>query len=132
APYFGRVIRAGTFSPMIGHLFAWVWAGLAIHALVLYYAAMAASRRLAEDKQTGALELVLSTPTSERSISRGLWMAYARKMFFPATMAILVHLFFLWLGLSMFLLDPPWTKIPKGTNVPTLLWHVLFDLSFAG
>jgi hypothetical protein len=41
------------------------------------------SQRLAEDKQTGALELILSTPTTERTISRGLWMAYGRRMLFP-------------------------------------------------
>src|SRR5437762_5106546 len=97
---------------MIGHLFAWGWAAAAIHALVLYYAAMAASRRLAEDKQTGALELVLSTPTSERSISRGLWMAYGRRMFFPATVAILVHFFFIWQGATMVLLEAPSLRLP--------------------
>ena len=43
---------------------------------MLYYAAMTASQRLAEDKETGALELILSTPTTERTISRGLWLAY--------------------------------------------------------
>ena len=69
---------------MVGHLFAWVWTGLAIHALVFYYGATVASQRLAEDKQSGALELILSTPATERSISRGLWLAYGRRMFFPA------------------------------------------------
>ena len=76
---------------MVGYLFAWLWTGLAIHALVLYYAAMSASQRLAEDKQTGALELILCTPTTERTISRGLWLAYGRKMLFPALLAVLVH-----------------------------------------
>ena len=107
APFFGRVMRAGTASPVLGHLFAWLWTGLAIHALVLYYAAMSASQRLAEDKQTGALELILSTPTTERTISRGLWLAYARKMLFPALLAVLVHVFFIWMCLVMATLDPP-------------------------
>ena len=91
APFFGRVMGAGAASPVLGYLFAWLWTGLAIHALVLYYAAMSASQRLAEDKQTGALELILCTPTTERTISRGLWLAYARKMLFPALLAVLVH-----------------------------------------
>ncbi len=91
APYFARTMGAGMVNPMLGYLFAWLWTGLAIHALVLYYAAMSASQRLAEDKQTGALELVLCTPTTERTISRGLWLAYARKMLFPALLAVLVH-----------------------------------------
>ncbi len=107
APFFGRVMGAGIFSPVVGYLFAWLWTGLAIHALVLYYAAMSASQRLAEDKQTGALELLLSTPITERTISRGLWLAYARKMLFPALLAVLVHGFFIWMLLVMMTLDPP-------------------------
>lgn len=132
APYFGRSMRAGTFSPMVGHLFAWMWAGLAIHALVLYYAAMIASRRLGEDKQTGALELVLSTPTSERSISRGLWMAYGRSMFFPATIAILIHFFFIWQGATMAVMDPPSAKLPPGTTPRELLWQALLNRPVGG
>ena len=75
APFCGRMMRAGAEAPVSGYVFAWLWNGLAIHALVLYYAAMSASQRLAEDKQTGALELILCTPTTERTISRGLWLA---------------------------------------------------------
>ena len=87
APFFGRTFRAGMASPVIGLMFAWLWTGLAIHALVLYYAATTAAQRLAEDKQTGALELLLCTPITERTLSRGLWLAYARKLLFPALLA---------------------------------------------
>ena len=114
APYFGRVIRAGTASPMAGHLFAWFWAGLAIHALVLYYAATVASHRLAEDKQTGALELILSSPTTERFISRGLWLAYARRLLFPVLIALLAHLFFVWQGATMCVLESLLRDISRG------------------
>jgi hypothetical protein len=132
APFFARVLRGGIFTAMLGHLMAWLWAGISFHVLVLYFAAMAASRRLAEDKEAGALELVLSTPTSEASIGHGLWMAYARRMFFPGTVAILVHFFFLWQGATMFVLDAPGTKLPPGTTVTSLMWHVLFNLPLAG
>ena len=54
-----------------------------------------------EDKQTGALELILSTPTSERAIARGLWLAYGRKMFFPMLIALLVSCFFVWQIVTM-------------------------------
>ncbi len=132
APYFGRVMRAGTFTMMVGHLFAWLWAALLIHALVLYYGAMVASQRLAEDKQTGALELVLSTPTSVRSISRGLWMAYGRRMLFPAIVAILAHLFFIWQGLIMAVLDPPTPRIPAGTTPGSIFWAALLNRPIGG
>src|SRR5438034_1318866 len=55
ALFFGTGLAGVGLSPMVGHLFAWLWTGLAIHALVLYYGAIGASPRLAEDKQNGAL-----------------------------------------------------------------------------
>jgi ABC-type transport system involved in multi-copper enzyme maturation permease subunit len=130
-PFFGRVMRAGTYSSVIGQLFAWFWTGLTIHALVLYYAAMSASQRLAEDKQTGALELILSTPTSEQTISRGLWMAYGRKMFFPALVAVLVHLYFLWQCLIMATLEPP-GLIPPGATTREIFWSALLNQPLRG
>jgi hypothetical protein len=131
APFFARVMRAGTYSPVVGHLFAWLWTGLLIHVLVLYYAAMTASQRLAEDKQTGALELILSTPTTERTIARGLWLAYARKMFFPVLLAVLVHLFFIWQCLMMATLDPP-GQLPLGATPSEIFWSALLDQPLRG
>jgi ABC-type transport system involved in multi-copper enzyme maturation permease subunit len=130
-PFFGRVMNAGTVSPVLGHMFAWLWTGLAIHALVLYYAAMSASQRLAEDKQTGALELLLITPITERTISRGLWLAYARKMLFPAVLAVLVHGFFIWIVLVMITLDPP-GRIALGATPGQIFWSALLDQPLRG
>jgi ABC-type Na+ efflux pump permease subunit len=120
----------GAASPLVALLFVWLWSGLAFHALVLYYAAMVASERLAEDKHTGALELVLSTPVSERTISRGLWLAYARRMFFPGVVAVFFHLFFVWLAAVALVMDPP-SRLPEITP-SQLLWHALFNLPVAG
>ena len=131
APFFGRVMRAGTASPVLGHMFAWLWTGLAIHALVLYYAAMSASQRLAEDRQTGALELILCSPITERTISRGLWLAYARKMLFPALLAVLVHGFFIWTVLVMMTLDPP-ARITLSATPSELFWSALLDQPLRG
>jgi hypothetical protein len=131
APFFGRMMGAGTASPVVGYLFAWLWTGLAIHALVLYYAAMSASQRLAEDKQTGALELLLITPITERTISRGLWLAYARKMLFPALLAVLVHGFFIWMLLVMMTLDPP-ARIALGATPGQIFWSALLDQPLRG
>ena len=131
APFFGRLMGAGSGNPVPGYLFSWVWAGLAIHALVLYYAAMSASQRLAEDKQSGALELILSTPITERAFSRGLWLAYARKMFFPALLAVLVHLFVIWILLVMATLEPP-GLVPTGLTPGEIFWGALLNQPIRG
>ncbi|HLH56288.1 MAG TPA: ABC transporter permease [Verrucomicrobiae bacterium] len=133
APYFARTTAAtgSTAKSVLGHLFAWLWAGGTIHALVLYYAANTASQRLAEDKEAGALELILSTPTTERTIFRGLWLAYVRKMMFPAILAVLVHCFFIWQILVMAVLDPP-GQIPPGTTPGQLFWSGLLDRPLGG
>jgi ABC-type transport system involved in multi-copper enzyme maturation permease subunit len=131
APFFGRTMGSGAEAPVAGYVFAWLWTGLAIHALVLYYAAMSASQRLAEDRQTGALELLLSTPITERTISRGLWLAYARKMLFPALLAVLVHWFFIWMFLVLMTLDPP-GRIALGARAGELFWSALLDQPLRG
>jgi ABC-type transport system involved in cytochrome c biogenesis permease component len=124
-PFFEGVVGRETFAPMLGSLLAWLWTSMAVHCLVFYYAAMVASQRLAEDKQTGALEMILCTPTTERSISRGLWLAYARRLVFPASVAILTHAFFIWQCMIMALLDPP-GNLPAGAVSPgKFFWAIV-------
>lgn len=130
-PYFGRTIRAGSIGPVIGHMLAWLFTGLAMHALALYYAAAAASQRLAEDKQTGALELILCTPASERAVARGLWLAYGRKMFFPVIVAVLVHGYFIWMVANAMALEPR-GLLPISFTPGELLWAALLDEPIRG
>jgi ABC-type transport system involved in cytochrome c biogenesis permease component len=126
-PFFGRVVAGESYAPMLGSLLAWLWTGMAMHVLVFYYAAMVASQRLAEDKQTGALEMILCTPTTERSISRGLWLAYARRLAFPASVAILTHAFFIWQCMIMALLDPPGNLTPGAVSPGEFFWAILWN-----
>jgi len=130
-PFFGNVLPAGTFKALIGHIFAWLWTGIALHMLTLYHAAAAASQRLAEDRHTGALELVLATSTNERTISRGLWLAYWRRMFYPMLLVTLVHIYFIWQGAFMFTIEPI-ERIPEGTTPGELLWAALTYGSIRG
>jgi hypothetical protein len=67
APLFGRATGGGTASPVLGHLFAWLWAGLAIHALVLYYAAMSASQRWRGQTNGRPGLLLITRPRNEPS-----------------------------------------------------------------
>ena len=131
APYFGRVMGGGTARLVMGLLFSWLWAGLAIHLSVFFYAAAAASRQLAEDKQSGVLELILSTPASEPVIARGLWLAYARKMLFPALVAILTHAYFTWVLVTLMVLDPP-GRLPRNVTAGEVFWCGLLGQPLRG
>lgn len=135
-PLFSRMlgIGVGPANRLVGQIFAWFWTGLVLHAIVLYYGATVAAQRVAEDKQTGALELILSTPTTERTISRGLWLAYGRRMFFPVLAAVLVHIFFLWVCATVFVCEPSFRafRAPSAVTPGVLLWHLLLNQPIPG
>lgn len=126
-PFFERVVGRESYASMLGSLLAWLWTGMAVHVLVFYYAAMVASQRLAEDKQTGALEMILCTPTTERAISRGLWLAFARRLAFPASVAILTHALFIWQCMIMALLDPPGNLVPGAVSPGEFFWAIVWN-----
>ena len=128
-PFFDRVFRSGPGS-LEGFAFSWLWLGIGMHLLVLYYAAMIASQRVAEDKQSGVFELILSTPVTEKLISRGFWLAYWRRLFFPALAVTAVHLFFIWLGATF--LKSEVDEIPKGMSVGQFLWRAFWRLPISG
>lgn len=130
-PILLKIMGTGTSRPVLAHLLAWLGAGLLIHALVLYYAAMTASQRLAEDRQTGALELILCTPISERTISRGLWLAFGRRMLFPAILAVLAHGYFIWVCMVMCTVDPP-GPLPPGATPGEIFWNALLNRPLRG
>lgn len=130
-PLFEAAVPAGAISSVVGFTFGWGVATLALHALALYYAAFVAAQRLAEDRESGSLELILSTPTSVRTISRGLWLAFARRMFFPAVVVILAQGFLLWLVVLTTLMESP-GDFPPGLTPGRLLWHLLLDQPMAG
>jgi len=65
------------------HVFACVYA---LHALVKCWIAWEASRRFAEDKRSGALELLLTTPLGSRRILSGWLMGLRRRFLGPVAM----------------------------------------------
>ena len=133
APYFASVVPGGgAMKPVFGSLIAWLITGLLIHVLTLYYAAMISSQRLAEDKHTGALELILSTPTTERDISRGLWLAFFRRMAFPALAVVCVHFYFIAQGMNAMVMDSQDLRIPRDTGAWELFWALLTGSSLGG
>lgn len=118
--------NAGWSGPLAPFTLIWFFTGLGLHALTLYYAGMVASQRVAEDRQSGALELVLCAPVSERVLARGLWLAYARRMLFPTAAATLAHLFFIWLGATLLVLVAP-AELPTGLSTAQFVWNAWLD-----
>jgi ABC-type transport system involved in multi-copper enzyme maturation permease subunit len=70
------------------------WMGVAalLHAAILLRLPIVAAERFAEDRKTGALELLVSTPLTIREILRGHWKALRRYFAGPAAIALLMHI----------------------------------------
>jgi ABC-type Na+ efflux pump permease subunit len=64
--------------------------------------ASAASQRLAEDRQNGTLELLLSTPLSVKAIVRGQWLALIKQFAWPAIAILVIDTIVYGLGKSAF------------------------------
>ncbi len=131
-PVFQNLMRREEYAAMLGSLLGWVWTVLGLHVVVLYYAAMVGSQRLAEDKQTGALEMILCTPTTERSIARGLWRAFFRRMAFPVGAVVLLHGLFIWQCLLMCELEPPGDESLRGTTATEYFRAILWNEPIRG
>lgn len=85
-----------------------LYALIAIHGTLLVRMASAASHSLAEDRKSGALELLLATSLGVRDVLKGRWMALGRQFFGPILIATIWHLFtILWMSVMS-----PFPKLP--------------------
>jgi ABC-type transport system involved in multi-copper enzyme maturation permease subunit len=84
-------------------VFAWLFCAAAIHALMILRVAIVAAERFGEDRRSGALELILSTPLSISSVLAGHWKGLRRYFAGPALIAFGVHV----MALSYFFTIPP-------------------------
>jgi ABC-type transport system involved in cytochrome c biogenesis permease component len=89
---------------------------LLVHSILKQWIAAEACHRIADDRQSGALELLLATPLSDREIIRGQWIALYWLFLKPLLVVLAVDLCFLlassketrtlWLaGISMLVFD---------------------------
>ena len=69
--------------------------GLCLHGILKFWVAAEAGKRLGEDRQAGALELVLATPLSVTEILAGQWRALARQFLPPLVAVLIIDLFLL-------------------------------------
>ena len=133
-PYFG-----GPQEPLGGFVFVWFWTTSFLHVILLFRIATLATHRFAEDRPSGALELLLSTPLSVGQILRGQWLALMRQMWGPMCAVALAHGLFIWGLIELFVVD----RMMSGTSAagvitailkyglggqPGLDWHLVFVL----
>jgi len=71
-----------------------------LNAAALSVVANAASYRLAEDRHSGALEMILSTPLSIQRIFSGVWHALALRLLPPILLILIVDCIWLFSSLS--------------------------------
>lgn len=123
--YAGRKMGGGQLEPFIGHMFCWFILSCILQTVMGYHAAACASQRLAEDKQTGALELILCTPIGDRRIFSGLWLAYARALFAPGLLTLLCHFFLMWHVATAFMLERHGMSPDLPKSAGAIIWMAL-------
>lgn len=75
-------------------------AGLVLNILMKGWVAAETGRRFAEDRQAGALELLLCTPLELKDLFRGQWLALRRQFLGPLVCVLALFLLFLFLTLQ--------------------------------
>jgi hypothetical protein len=70
---------------------AWFLAGCLLHLFFLAFLASFACQQLAEDRRSGALELIVATPLSVSRILRGQWFSLVRRGTGPMLAIVLVN-----------------------------------------
>jgi ABC-type Na+ efflux pump permease subunit len=76
----------------------YLFTAVSLHSLMKLWMAFEASRQFGEDRRTGALELLLSTPLQVEQILRGQWRALVAQFGLPCAVICLVDVTFLSLG----------------------------------
>ena len=77
---------------------AYFWTAAILHTALKFWIATEACRQFSNDRQSGALELLLSTPISVKEIVRGQWMALERQFAGPVFIVLLADFVFLLAG----------------------------------
>lgn len=96
-----------------------VFVGLVfMHGMLLIRMSSAASHSFAEDRKSGALELLLATSLSVRDVLKGRWLALGRQFFGPILIVGIWHLFsVLWVRVMS---DVYETTMPLMTALPAI------------
>ncbi len=105
--YIWFIIGVFTFVWCVGFLFArrvWLDWGMTVFFAVFLNVSLKlllaaeSSRQLAEDRKSGALELILSTPMSESDVLAGYLKAMQRQFAKPIIFVVMAELLLIWAG----------------------------------
>ena len=77
---------------------AYMFTAAIVHTVLKFWAVTEACRRFSLDRQSGALELLLSTPITVKEIVRGQWMALERQFSGPVFVVLLADFVFVLAG----------------------------------
>lgn len=80
---------------------------LCLHSILKVWLALAACRRFVDDRRSGGLELILSTPLPPREIVHGQWLALLRQFGGPVAFVLLVDALLLLSGASFIRFNQP-------------------------
>ena len=89
----GGIAGRTTFRGPERLMISWFCGMAVVHLMLAFRISMAASSRLAEDRRSGALELLLGTEMSIQEILRGQWMGLGRQFFGPILIVLLSSVF---------------------------------------
>ena len=73
----------------------YIWTAVIAHSVLKLWMTTESARRFSTDRQSGALELLLSTPISVKEILRGQWLALERQFALPMFAVLLADFVFL-------------------------------------
>jgi ABC-type transport system involved in multi-copper enzyme maturation permease subunit len=85
-----------TYDEFLLPVIMWLWVLPMLYVLFCFLLAVRGSERFAADRKSGALELILSTPASVKTIIRGQWLALFREFWGGALFLLLLHGFVLY------------------------------------
>jgi hypothetical protein len=79
---------------------SFLWPAFWLHCILKIWLAFEACRRFVEDRRTGALELILSTPLAPATILRGQWQALLKQFATPVFVVLCIDLVLACVGMS--------------------------------
>lgn len=127
----GRIIAhdwfpAGWQDEVMVPFVAWTVCAALTHVLIILRLPVIAVERFGDDRRSGALELILSTPMTVKEILAGHWKALRRYFAGPALLVLGMHLLVLFLFLNVQSLEDQGRILGLGQILRDILEHLFF------